>query len=564
MPRVKIKGKGQTTLSKSDYIASGGEADIFAQGNTAFKIYHNPKKTIPEGKINELSVLTLPCILRPQDILLNDQNKSVGYTMRYVHDTWVLCQLFPKIFRNRNGITPDDILELVQKLRTSFQHCHQHRILIVDANELNFLVPHDLSEILHIDVDSYQTPSYPATAIMPSIQDPHSKTFSELTDFYSFGIISFQLFVGIHPYKGDHPDYGPGDWQKRMEKNISVFNPKVKLPACVYPINSIPQAYRDWYKEVFENGKRIPPPSGPMVSIAITTQVAIIVGSNKFELTELGNFPNLGDIIFVAHSCGTRFVQGTKGAMIGNREDLTVKIDQKIGFTPQMNHAISAKTISGIVDLKNLTLDKDIPDKVPGNKIMSYDGRLYTIDGESVYELQVVELPLNTRANVKLVGNVAEKASSIYDGVIIQNLLGACYVSVFPELGTHYQIRIKELETYKIIAGKFDRGVLQVVGVDQKGKYDRFVFRFDERYRTYDVRKEEGIIYSGLNFVVLDTGVCVQVDEKEQVNIFKAKKDDPRLTIVDDPNVESDMTLYRYGAQLIVAKGSKIFSMKMK
>ena len=48
-------------------------------------------------------------------------------------------------------------------------------------------------------VDSYQTAHYPATAIMPSVRDwkVPLHDFSELSDWFSFAIVSFQVFLGF-------------------------------------------------------------------------------------------------------------------------------------------------------------------------------------------------------------------------------------------------------------------------------------------------------------------------------------------------------------------------------
>ncbi len=564
MPTVTIKGKGKQKLSNRDFVASGGEGAVYAKGSTAYKIYHDPKRVIPSGKIQELSVIQLPNILRPLDILMDSRNKSIGYSMRYVPNCWVLCELFTKKFRKKNGVAPESILELVQKLQAGLQHCHDKKILVVDFNEFNFLVPHDMSEVLFIDVDSYQTPSFPATAIMPNIRDHHAKKWSELSDWFSWGVITFNLWVCMHPYKGIHPKYGPRDLEARMKANASVFDPKVKVPGAMLPIDSIPQAYKDWYKAVFHDGKRLMPPTGPVAVITIITKVDKIAGSNKFDIDEIGDFSALGDISNVFYSFGTRVVKTIGGAMVGSVEWKDVLPSDRVGFTPEKNHAIRARVVEDHVELFDLSFGKPIKDTVPGTKIFVYDGRLFTQSGMDVYEIEFMELPLAVRANVRQVASVMEKASRIWDGVIIQNLLDACYVSLFPEPKAHYQLRIKELEPYKLVDAKFEYGVLQVVGRDKDGKYDRLVFRFDDNLRYYDVRIVEDITNVGLNFTVLENGLCVQIDEDENVVIFRSKKDDAKMTIVKDPAITSDMQLFRWGGQVIATKGPRLLRLKMK
>ncbi len=95
---LKVKGKGRVTLSKADFVASGGEGSVYRRGSLAYKVYNDPKKMIPVEKIRELSVLTLPQIIRPQDVLLDDHDRPVGYTMTFLSGAFTLCQLFTKAF----------------------------------------------------------------------------------------------------------------------------------------------------------------------------------------------------------------------------------------------------------------------------------------------------------------------------------------------------------------------------------------------------------------------------------------------------------------------------------
>src|SRR5262249_8003677 len=156
-----------------------------------------------------------------------------------IQDAQSLCQLFTRAFRERQGVTPDQVIALVQQFQRRVQYVHTQGMLIVDVNEMNFLLDRDLREILFIDVDSYQTPGFPATALMESVRDRHSSRFSQNTDWFSWGIVTFQMFVGIHPYKGKHKTLT--DLDARMRANVSVFQSEVAIPKVCYPFAAIPQ-----------------------------------------------------------------------------------------------------------------------------------------------------------------------------------------------------------------------------------------------------------------------------------------------------------------------------------
>ena len=182
MDKYYVQGRGEIHLSKADFKAQGGEGAVYVKGSTAYKIYADPRRMVPKAKILELSVLTHSNIIRPMEVLLDQSSNPVGYSMRYVDKAFALCQIFPKAFRQRKNLTPEMVLRLVQKLQEGVRHVHAKGILIVDLNEMNFLVSEYFSELFFIDVDSYQTPSFPATVLMESVRDRHAKTFHEGSD----------------------------------------------------------------------------------------------------------------------------------------------------------------------------------------------------------------------------------------------------------------------------------------------------------------------------------------------------------------------------------------------
>lgn len=557
--KLHIQGKNQVDLVQKDFLTSGGEGSIYVKGGTAFKVYNDSKKMIPVGKIQELSCLTHPNIIKPEDILIDSKNKPVGYTMKFVKDTYALCQLFTKSFRDRNSITPDMMLDLVRKLQDLVKHAHDHNILIVDLNELNFLTSDDFKDIYAIDVDSYQTPSFPATALMESVRDRHNKNFSALTDWFAFAIVSFQLFIGIHPYKGKHPQLKNID--DRMLKNVSVLNKEVNVPAVCYPFTVIPQVYLDWYRAVLERGDRVAPPNDLQAVATLVQAIKKMSGSNNFDIQEMCSFAM--PIIDVLFSAGMQIVSTTNEIHMGR--DKTGCPMGSVVTSPKCNNVINAAVWRRSLKLFNATARENIDLPIEADAVMSYGNRLYVKSATHILEVQFNNETIggkNMVASTTSVANVLEKATTMYDGAVFQNLLGAVWLSLFPESGSHLQIRVPELDDYKILDAKYDSGVLMVVGSNKSGAYDKLVFRFDNT--AYDLRVVKDITPSGLNFVVLDNGICVHLNEEENVEIFSKKKDSAGLNIIDDPEITGDMKLFKMGVKVLVARGEKLYSLTMK
>lgn len=559
-----IAGKGQVHLGPADFVGQGGQASVYASGDLAFKIYSDPNAMIPPAKLRELAALTAPNIVRPEALLLDRQNRPVGYTMRRVRDAAVLCQLFNRAFRERRGLTPDAMLALVRKLQAGVQHVHDQGILIVDLNEMNFLLDggtggghNGTGELLFIDVDSYQTPGFPATVIMDSIRDRHATGFSPETDWFSFGIISFQMLVGIHPYKGKHPSLA--DLDARMHANVSVFNSQVTIPQVCYPFDVIPRALRDWYQAVFEDGKRLAPPGDLRPVLRLAPAIQRILGSDRLLIRKVAQYA--AEIHFPIPSAGPAAAVTAEGLVIGDALH-AVGRGARLGFTPRMGAMVAAWLEDGNLALYDVAARRRLPDVIAGEALTASDSRIYVKHATTLYEVEILELPTGLRAAARPVGNVMAHATQLYDGVAVQSVLGACHVAVFPRSGRCHTVPIPEMDGHRVVDARFENGVLMLVGI-RDGRYDRLVLRFDERYQTYEVRAVTDIAPTGLNFTVLDNGICVCLNENEELEIFSHRPGSQAMKVIADPAVHG-MRLFKEGTQVLGCKGDTVYALSLR
>lgn len=435
------KTTGAVTLTDADFRAQGGEGRVYVRGALAYKIYDDPARTIPEAKLGELSALTAPNIVRPLDLLFDRRRRAVGYTMRHVENAHPLCRLFPPAFRERVGLGPDATLALVERLREGVCHVHANRILVVDLNEMNLLVSDRFDELFFIDVDSYQTPSFPATALMESVRDHHATAFGAGTDWFAFAVVSFQLFVGIHPYKGKHPHLKT--LAERMRANVSVLHRDVRAPAVCLPFDTIPRAYRDWYEAVLERGVRAAPPIGAQ-PVAIAASVPAPAR---------------------AAGCVARATSG---------------------------RAFLVRVEAGRLRLRDAATGAEIDPSIAAEAVSSVDGRAYLKHGGALFEVVLVETPARVLVSTKRVANVHERATQLFDGVAMQSLLGAWYASVLPRSGVCHQARVAELDGYAVVEAAYSDRELVVTAV-RLGVYDRFRLRFDSAHRRYDLAVERDV-----------------------------------------------------------------------
>ena len=551
-----IVGNSTVNLSQKEFLTQGGQGNIYVKDGTVYKIYIDPTKMIPVSKIHDLSVLDQKNIVKPEQVITDSSTRSpVGFTMPFVDDTYILCQLFPKAFRDREKLSQQQVADLVKTLKDMVDFVHSKQILIVDLNEQNLLVSKHFNQIYAIDVDNWQTKSHPCLAVMDNIRDPHSKTFTELTDWYSFAITSFQMWIGLHPFAGKYS--GIKSWKERMEKNISVFHKDVLIPASAQPFDVIPQIYRDWYKAVFDEAKRLPPPAS-FIATTVVQKFATDIISNKVILTPF--FSAKEKIHALIEAGSTNIIVGENSYIVGRVFHARDKNSAPLLFN---NDLLSVSIVAGKLSIQNQSSGAPVSCNFLADSIMVADNRLYIKSAGQVIEVSLFAGGKNFIAVGKEVAAVLPNASALYKGCIIQNMLGSIYCSFFPSSGKSYQVKIPELDDYKILNALFENQVLIVSGFNRKSKkYDKLVFRFDLIFKNYDCRVLLDINEFEIDFVVLDTGIVVHMFECGKIELFKNILNNTVVKILED-NLFDNTILAKNNNNLLLIKNDQIYIAKM-
>ncbi len=550
---VYMQGK-KVRLTQAEFKAQGGEGAVYVKGDTAYKVYADPAKMIAPAKIQQLAVLSLPEIVRPQEVLLDSGRTPIGYTMRSIPQGLVLCQTFPRAFRERVGLTPDKALGLVRELQKGVRHVHERGLLIVDLNEMNFLVDSGFGRVYFIDVDSYQTPQFPATALMDSVRDRHAAVWNTGTDWFSFAIVSFQMLVGIHPYKGKHPTLKT--LEERMTQNVSVLNADVSVPAACLPFDVIPASYRDWYRAVLDRGERVPPPDSVSAVLSVPKPTVLVTGSGQFQITEWQH--GGGPIVSFTHG----ILLTTEGLYKGGRRLGDAGAGTQIAVT-ETGRVIRAVLDGGHLRLWDVAAAAEISVTATGETLTATDGRLHLKSGDALREVEFLETPGRLLATLKTVGTVLEQATQLFEGVALQSLVGAWYASLLPRHGQCHQVRLAELDGFQVLEAKFQSGVLMVLAA-RNGQFQKFIFRFDAGFTAYDTRTGLSVAAHALNFTVLTQGMCLHLTEADDLEVFPAKMGAAGLKVVTDPALAGDCRLLSGGTQALFARGETLYRFAMR
>jgi hypothetical protein len=564
--KVLVKGVGEVSLTQREFVAKGGEGSIYARAGVAYKLYEDPSKMIDYGKIQELAVLTHPSIIRPEGLITDPNHVPIGYTMKHLPKTYVLCQLFTKAFKQRNGVNGQIVVDLVKHFREMIEFIHRKNILVVDLNEMNFLCSTDLKNIYAIDVNSYQTPSFPATAIMDSIRDRHAKKFNESTDWFSWAIVTFQMIIGIHPYKGTHPKFEPVALDERldarMKANVSVFHSESRLPKVCEPFDAIPISLRKWYEAVFEKGLREAPPEDFEKIGPVVVKIKDVGVGKFFEIEKIEDYD--AEVIGHYFSFGTRVVV-TKSSIYVNKVRHHLPSEKvRIGFSPS-GAPIACWLDNGLVNLFDVGSDKAIPYVSHGDAVTTSGDRIYIQNGANFVEVICTEIGGKIIASPKAIGRILDvpEATHVFEGVVFQNLLGRWFATFFPSTGKRIQSKVEELDGYQIVEARHDGRVMVVIGV-RKGRYDRFLIRWSSDYTTYSCAVTKNISYTGINFTVGGNGVMVLINEEELVGVASNDPTSAGIKVMTDDQISGDMRLSHEGAKIVFYRGTSLYQIRMK
>ena len=567
--RYRVRGEGEITLHPDDFIFEGGEGRVYGRGRTAYKIYHDPAAAISETKIRELSVIGHSRVVAPRRLILDRRGAPVGFTMDWIRDAVPLARLFPSAYQTAHGITPETILALVRAMAEAVSAVHEANCVMVDGNEFNYLVdPATYRTPYLIDVNAYQTPTYPGSAILPAIRDPLARSFSPESDWYAFAVVICQLFVGIHPFKGRHPAYtkalvGPEVLGRRMADGVSIFNPEVMVPPATRDFGGIPSGYRDWFVDLFERGKRYPPPVAPGKPSGRAVRAAP-ASTGRFAVKLLRRF----DAPVIDHFAvfGVEITRTRTGVWVGGRFFPAPPETQAV-LTPFRARPVFVRVPPGRGRIE-LTRPDGGPVWAPemaAEWVRVIGNTVLVKSGGRLVELAVSDDGDAVRVAVRAQWPVMAASATPFDGVILESLLGRPHL-VIPRPSVHgasacARLHLPELSGFQVTDARRMSRVCVVIG-HRRGTVRRFVIRFDAGFAAYDIRATDVGAAASASLAVLDSGVAVVGTEDGSVEIFSHEIGDPRLETVSDPDVAAGLRLCTDGAALRGFVGRRLYTVR--
>lgn len=569
--KVSLEGRGTLTLSASHYVTSGGEGAIYRVGNDIIKIYADPEKMRRDGmieKIRLLSAIQHPFIVAPRGIVTVSSGEPIGYHMPFALGE-PLPRVFTNDFRHRSGFSDASAMLLVDGMRTAVDYAHHAGAILVDANEFNWIAvvndpAHPTPRI--IDVDSWAIGKFGASVIMPSIRDRHTKGFTTLSDWFAWGVVTFQVFTGIHPYKGKIPGFGPGDLESRMAANKSVFTPGVQLNRAVRDLSVIPPKLLSWYEAVFQSGERSMPPS-PLDAVAAPGKAATVlrvVASGNSSLVFEKLLGGVDDPVVRVWPSGIAATQ--KGTLIDLSSKRTIgKISEPNAEVVRVSGGLLVLYVREdllrgeyIAEATNIATPLELPARTSG--IFRANERVFAITEKGIAEIVFFDLgkPLLAFGNQY---GAPERSSQFFEGVGIYDALGAKFLILPFGEGSCKEVRTRELDGKIVLSGKAGERYVVVVSGDKSGTYERHTFVFDRDHSAYH-HSATAIDSPEANVCILPKGVVASIEEDGELVLFVPSNGN--VARIKDRHIATDMRLTRWGDKVLYIEGGALWSLRMK
>lgn len=268
------------TLDPAQLIQSGGEGMVFAWGQLAVKIYHQPQlrhRQKLDYWLNSGLARKMPAqILAPQTVVQDAQGQVIGFVMgKMPAAVYPIKQLANPHFTNQQRLTLHQIISLLSHAHTTLCQLHQLGVIVGDLNDHNLFAQWTNSQNLPtywVDTDSYQLGGYPCPVALESFLDPHlygianfsqQPSFSELTDWYAFAVLLVKSLLQLHPYGGSHHTYK--SLKSRAIAQISILNSGVTYPQNARPLEILSDGLLHEINRLFEKGERFALPLSLLV-----------------------------------------------------------------------------------------------------------------------------------------------------------------------------------------------------------------------------------------------------------------------------------------------------------
>lgn len=270
---VEIDGR---TVRLTELLGVGGEAEVYALGDRAVKVYH------PLDALRRMYPNTPDRVLARRDALRREKldvfpaglpgnvvgplalahrdGQVAGFVMRRVKDGHDLRLLSRRSLRGT--VAGSDIVDILLGLHDTLARLHGSGVVVGDLNDANVLF-RDRSVWL-IDADSMQFGGLPCPVAAERFLDPRlygvdlarAPVFDAGSDHFAFAALLTASLLCVGPYGGHHPVLRT--WTRRAAAGVWLLDPDVRYPKAALSAQLLPDWLLGYLEAVFSHGDRTP------------------------------------------------------------------------------------------------------------------------------------------------------------------------------------------------------------------------------------------------------------------------------------------------------------------
>jgi len=511
--QIRLANGKMMTLSKQEFLTQGGEGRIYVRDAFAYKIYADRTKALSTQKLYELQRIKSPNIVTPTQPIYDIKGNIRGYQMPFVQNSKPLCRIFNLAYKKQHNITSSVLLKLITQLKKIVYAVHQQNCLIVDLGAHNFLLSSDHTQLYCVDVDSFQTPSFPATALLDSVKDWHRQddNFSQNSDWFSFAILCVQIMMGIHPYRGKHPHIK--SLSTRMQQSVSIFDPSVRLPLICPPIEILPLSLRTWLESVLQKKQRLAPPKTTETTITSTSNFtpSTKLLAKKMQLTS--SHPILGYLFD-----RSQHYLLTKQHLIGSQQRIPLSCPAPCSLIcePKSGRIIVVCLHNKQLFLYDPKRNALIGDALPVRAISCFHNQVFALQHNRLLQINLHLVNNNIIYTTSIQATVLPKASKLFTGCIIQDMFGTKICTPLSPNMPRLPISLPLPKESRIVDATCVQHVAQILYRYKGELYLRRIFLTpDLPHHTYPNIETENT-----HFVITDAGVGIWLQCSGDLEIF--------------------------------------------
>ena len=198
---------------------------------------------------------------------------------------------------------------------------------------------------------------------------------------------------------------------------------------------------------------------------------------------------------------------------------------------------------------------------ISSSSMIFRNGCIYTMNNGKFIENRFTAIGNKLIHRINEIENVSTLSSVVYDGCVIQNLLGKYYLVLPYAVGACFSKYLPQLDGYRIVDCKAERNVVVIIG-EKNGKYDRFIVVFTKKdFTDFNVRKVEDVSFNTINYTTTEQGLTLMLNDNNELELFA---DNTNIQIITNPPFDSAMPLFNTSDGVFVIFGNSVHKIKKK